>query len=157
MPTKKNLQDTHISRQLRSLHDSLLIIVSTMNRPQRDEEMVRKAGINLDRALFPLLVTVERKGPIGVVELADRIGRDYSTVSRQVAKLESAGLVARVESATDRRLREAVITPQGKAMTDAVDIARDEMGRAIFSSWDEAEFEDLVRLIKKFAHDLESC
>jgi predicted transcriptional regulator len=30
---------------------------------------------------------VARLGPIGVVDFADRAGRDYTTVSRQVAKL----------------------------------------------------------------------
>ena len=69
-----------------------------MNRPQRDEALIREAGIPLDRALFPLLVGIERFGPIGVVELADRVGRDYTTVSRQVAKLESLGLAERRQS-----------------------------------------------------------
>jgi len=62
--------------------------------PQNDEALVRDAAIPLDRALFPLLVAVERFGPIGVVDLADRVGRDYTTVSRQVARLESLGLAA---------------------------------------------------------------
>ena len=155
MPNPKNLQDTHISRQLRRLHDALLAIASAMNRPQRDEIMVQKSGITLDRALFPLLVSIERVGPIGVVELADRVGRDYTTVSRQVAKLESAGLVQRQEGAVDRRVREATVTPKGKAMTDAVDRARDEIGRGIFASWDPRDFEELVRLMGKFAADLE--
>ncbi|MGY2328061.1 MarR family winged helix-turn-helix transcriptional regulator [Pseudomonas sp. SDT2931_S440] len=125
-----------------------------MNRPQRDEVMVREAGIALDRALFPLLVLVERLGPIGVVELADRVGRDYTTVSRQVAKLESLGLVDRQESAKDRRVRESVITPQGKAMTDRVDEARTRMGMAIFATWEQQDIDDLVRLMGKFAADL---
>ena len=155
MPNPKNLQDTHISTQLRRLHDALLSIASAMNRPQRDEIMVQKAGITLDRALFPLLVSIERVGPIGVVELADRVGRDYTTVSRQVAKLESAGLVQRQEGAVDRRVREATVTPKGKAMTDAVDLAREEIGRGIFASWDPRDFEELVRLMGKFAADLE--
>ena len=109
-----------------------------MNRPQRDESLIKEAGIPLDRALFPLLVGIERFGPIGVVELADRVGRDYTTVSRQVAKLESLGLVERRGSAADRRVREAVITPKGKAMTDLVDAARERIGRAIFETWDAA-------------------
>lgn len=155
MPDANNLQDTHISAQLRRLHDALLAIASVMNRPQRDEIMVQKAGITLDRALFPLLVGIERVGPIGVVELADRVGRDYTTVSRQVAKLESAGLIQRQEGAVDRRVREATVTPKGKAMTDAVDVAREEIGRGIFASWDPHDFEELVRLMGKFAADLE--
>ena len=53
--------------------------------------MSRSSASALDRALFPLLVGIERRGPIGVGDLADLAGRDYSTVSRQVAKLESLG------------------------------------------------------------------
>jgi len=156
MPAKKYVQDTHMSEQLRTLHGALISIVSAMNRPQRDEAMIRKAGISLDRALFPLLVGIERLGPIGVVDLADRAGRDHTTVSRQVAKLESLGLVERKAGATDRRVREAIIKPKGKAMTDAVDAAREQIGRAIFVNWDERDFQELVRLMQKFAQDIET-
>ncbi len=151
MPSNKNVQNTHISTQLRALHAALLDIVAVMNRPQRDEILIKAAGIRLDRALFPLLVGIERFGPIGVVELADRVGRDYTTVSRQVAKLESLELVERRASPADKRVREAVIAPKGKAMTDLVDAAREKIGRAIFESWDEADVGELVRLMRKFA------
>ena len=151
MASTKKVQTTHIGAQLRQLHAALLDIVAVMNRPQRDEVLIKAAGIRLDRALFPLLVLIERFGPIGVVELADRVGRDYTTVSRQVAKLESLGLVGRQAGAGDRRVRAAVIAPKGKAMTDAVDAARDRIGRAIFSSWDKDDIDDLVRLMRMFA------
>jgi DNA-binding MarR family transcriptional regulator len=153
MSTKK-VQNTHISDQIRILHGALIDIVSVMNRPQRDEIMVREAGISLDRALFPLLVLIERLGPIGVVELADRVGRDYTTVSRQVTKLESLDLIKRQDSAADRRVREAVISPKGKAMTKRVDAARDRMGETIFETWDTDEFESFVRSMVKFAETL---
>ncbi len=152
--SRKSVQKAHISAQLRDLHGSLVEIVGVMNRPQRDEAMVREAGIALDRALFPLLVLVERLGPIGVVELADRVGRDYTTVSRQVAKLETLGLILRQESAVDRRVRESVITEKGKGMTDKVDEARERMGVSIFSTWDEGDFDNLVRLMRKFADEI---
>jgi DNA-binding MarR family transcriptional regulator len=151
MTSRKNVQYTHNSTRIRTLHGALIDIVSAMNRPQRDEQMVREAGISLDRALFPLLVGIERLGPIGVVDIADRVGRDYTTVSRQVARLESLGLVAREASAADRRVREAVVTPKGKAMTDAVDLARERIGAAIFARWDDHDVEELVRLMRKFA------
>ena len=151
MPSRKRVQDTHISEQIRALHGAVIDIVSVMNRPQRDERMVQEAGISLDRALFPLLVGIERRGPIGVVELADCVGRDYTTVSRQVAKLESLGLVERRGSTADQRVREATVTPKGKAMTDRVDAARDRIGRSIFATWDAHDIEELVRLMRKFA------
>ncbi len=133
------------------LHGAVLEIVAAMNRPQRDEILIREAGIALDRALFPLLVGVERFGPIGVVEMADRVGRDYTTVSRQFAKLESLGLIKRQGSADDGRVREAVITPKGKAMINRVDAARERLLRAKFSTWDPRDFNDLVRLTRKLA------
>jgi DNA-binding MarR family transcriptional regulator len=126
-------------------------VVAVMNRPQGDEKLIREAAIPLERALFPLLVWIERVGPIGIVELADRVGRDYTTVSRQVAKLESLDLIARQAGEKDRRVREAVIMPKGKAMTDAVDAARERVGRAIFSSWKPRDVDELVRLMRKFA------
>lgn len=156
MSPKKKVQDTHISPQLRTLHDALIRVVGVMNRPQRDEAMVREAGISLDRALFPLLVGIERLGPIGVVELADRAGRDYTTVSRQVAKLESLGLVQRQAGVADRRVREAIVTAKGKTMTDAVDAARERIGRAIFATWEPDDVANLVRLLQRFAEDLEN-
>lgn len=147
----KNVHDTHISHQIRVLHGALLDILIVMNRPERDEALIRLAGIDLDRALFPLLVGIERFGPIGVVDLAARAGRDHTTVSRQVARLASLGLVERRESTADRRVREAVVTPKGKAMTQMIDEAREGMGRAIFASWDAKDIDDLTRLMRKFA------
>lgn len=151
MPSTKKVQNTRISEQIRTLHGALVDIFSVMNRPERDETLIKEAGIRLDRALFPLLVGIERFGPIGVVELADGVGRDYTTISRQVAKLESLGLVKRQANAADRRVREAVVTPEGKAMTDLIDAARDRMGRAIFQTWDSHDIDKLVRLMRKFA------
>ena len=151
MASTKKVQNTHINDWLRELHGAVLDIVAAMNRPQRDEILIKAAGIPLDRALFPLLVGIERFGPIGVVEMADRVGRDYTTVSRQVAKLESLGLVERQPSSADRRVREAAITPSGKAMTDLVDTAREKIGRAIFATWDAPDIDALVRLMRKFA------
>jgi DNA-binding MarR family transcriptional regulator len=151
MPSRKRVHNTHIGAQIRDLHGSLLDIVGVINRPSGDELLIKEAAIPLDRALFPLLVVIGKFGPIGVVDLADRVGRDYTTVSRQVAKLESLGLIARRADPRDRRIRESAITPTGKLMTDAVDSARERIGRRIFKTWDPHDIDALVRLMRKFA------
>lgn len=150
MSTNK-VQNAHISACLPELHRSLIDLVGIMNEPERDAAMLEAAGLSLERALFPLIVLVERLGPIGVVELAGRVGRDYTTVSRQVARLEDLGLVSRRASAADKRVREAVITPQGKLATDAVDAARERMALALFSDWSRGDFDELVRLMRMLA------
>ncbi len=147
MSTTK-VHNTHIKKMLPELHRSLIEIVSIMNQPERDVELLAKAGLSLERALFPLLVLVERLGPIGVVDLAGRVGRDYTTVSRQIARLEELGLVSRRSSAADKRIREAIITPRGKVATDALDSAREAMALARFSDWRREDFDDLVRLMR---------
>jgi DNA-binding MarR family transcriptional regulator len=151
-PSPKREHDKLVSEQVRALHEALVDIISVINRPDRDEMMVREAGIALDRALFPLLVVIERRGPIGVVDLADRIGRDYTTISRQVAKLESLGLVERQSSAEDRRVTQATVTAKGKTMTDAVDRARDRLVGGMFAKWDQHDVTELIRLMRKFAN-----
>ena len=150
MSTDK-VHNTHISRSLPELHRSLIDIASVMNRPERDVALLEAAGLKLERALFPLLVLVERLGPIGGVDLAGRVGRDYTTVSRQVARLEELGLVTRRAGSVDRRVREAAITPEGKIATDALDAARESMALGLFRDWSENEFSDLVRLMRKLA------
>jgi DNA-binding MarR family transcriptional regulator len=145
------VHNAHISAALPELHRSLIDIVGVMNRPDRDEGMLQMAGLSLERALFPLIVLIERLGPIGVVDLAGRVGRDYTTVSRQVARLEELGLVSRRPGSADRRIREAVITPQGKIATDAVDAARERMALALFKDWDRGDFDELRRLMRKLA------
>jgi len=154
VPSRKKVQNAHTSDRFRQLHWAIVDIVSAMNRPQRDEALIKEAGIPLDRALFPLLVGIERFGPMGVVELADRAGRDYTTVSRQVAKLESLGLVEREGSATDRRVRKAVIAPKGRKMTELIDAARERMTRSIWETWKSSDIDTFTRLIRKYADAL---
>ncbi len=154
MPSTKNVHNTHISADLQRLHGAVLDIVAVIVGPQRDELLIREAGIRLDRALFPLLVLIARFGPVGVVDLADRVGRDHSTVSRQVAKLEALKLVARRPGTQDRRVREAVATDEGHAMAARIDAARERLLRAMFESWSAADLDALVRLTRRFADQL---
>lgn len=150
----KKVHSTHIKAVLPSLHASLLEIATVMNRPERDEELLALAGLTFERALFPLLVLVERKGPIGVVDLAGRVGRDYTTVSRQVARLEELGLVERRAGSADKRVREAIITRRGKSATDALESARETMALGMFREWSREDLDELVRLMGKFAEGM---
>ena len=129
-------------------------LVGIMNSPQRDAGMIREAGISLDRALFPLLLTIDWKGPIGVTELADLVGRDHTTVSRQVPKLEELGLIERRASGTDRRVREAVITEKGREMTRIVDATRNRVVSKLLENWSKRDLQTLARLMRRLADDV---
>jgi len=147
----ENVHDAHIKAILPGMHRALLEIVGMINQPERDDVLLRLAGLELERALFPLLVLVDWFGPIGVVDAAGRIGRDYTTVSRQIARLEEIGLVTRRPSATDRRVREAAITPKGKIAAQALDAARERIALAVFREWKAKDLDDLARLLRMLA------
>ncbi len=141
-------------QELKVLHGALVDLVAMMNEPQRDDTLLNEAGVSLDRALFPLLVGIERYGPIGVVDLAAKAGRDYSTVSRQVTRLESLGLIDRQASEADRRINEAVITAKGKNITAALDAARQRLATPLLARWSDEDFSTLVRLLRRFVDDI---
>jgi len=147
----KSVQNTHFSSQFNSLHKSILDIITVMNRPQRDEMLLKAAGLSLERALFSLLISIAKFGPIGIVELADCAGRDHTTVSRQVARLEELGLVVRQTGKRDRRIREAVITDKGRMVTDRIDQTREHIGREILADWEDEDLGQLVVLLRRLA------
>jgi hypothetical protein len=43
------------------------------------------------------------------------------------------------------------ISPKGKVMTQAVDAARERIGRRILKTWDPRDIEEFARLVRKFA------
>ncbi|AKL12210.1 hypothetical protein AB182_13200 [Phytobacter ursingii] len=110
---------------------------SVMNHPLRDVELMRKADINLDQTLFPLLVAIERFGPLGVVDLANR-----------------AGLVQKTSNPEDRRVSAVSVSEAGKAMTLKIDVGRQQMMNATFENWTAQEVQDLFRLVEKYARPL---
>ena len=149
MTSRNNVQNTHMSDLLRRLHLSLIEIVSAMNRAQNDDALLSAAEVRLDRALLPLLVGIERLGPISVGDIADRAGRDYTTVSRQLKKLDELGLVERTPGETDQRVSLAQVTAQGRRMTDALDEARERLARTALADWDVADLDQLVGLLER--------
>jgi DNA-binding MarR family transcriptional regulator len=144
----------HNTRNKDLLHHALTDLVSVLTRPQPDERLLQEAGVGLDRALFPLLVRIGLYGPVGVVELADIVGRDHSTVSRQLAKLESLGLIARTANPDNRRVKEAVLTEAGEQMRRAIGAARHRIFDDVQRSWSAADRAELLRLVRRLADDM---
>jgi DNA-binding MarR family transcriptional regulator len=147
--SSNSVQNTHISDLLRRLHLAMVEIVSAMNRAHNDEALMQEAGVRLDRALLPLLVGVDKLGPISVGDLADRSGRDYTTVSRQLKKLKELGLVERSSSAADQRISVAEVTELGQRTAGALDQARERLARAALSDWNVADLDLLVSLLER--------
>jgi DNA-binding MarR family transcriptional regulator len=71
-----------------------------------------------------------------------------------VAKLADLGLVDRRPSATDRRVKEAVISTAGRRVTDALDAARHRLSAPVFAHWSDRDLFELERLMRRYVDDL---
>ncbi|MGH2923177.1 MAG: MarR family winged helix-turn-helix transcriptional regulator [Solirubrobacterales bacterium] len=74
------------------------------------------AGGDLGPSQLAALATIERHGPLAPTELAEREVIKRPTATRVLAKLERAGLVARVTDPCDRRSSIITITGDGRSL-----------------------------------------
>ncbi|MEN3930540.1 MarR family transcriptional regulator [Microvirga sp. W0021] len=136
---------------INDLHKAILDLNGVLHSPRIENQVMQQAGVELDRALFPLLLRIGMRGPIGVVKLAEQVGRDHSTVSRQVAKLESLGLITRQSGQADQRMKEACITDSGQKLVRAIAHIHDGIVEKALEHWSESDREQLTILMRKLA------
>jgi DNA-binding MarR family transcriptional regulator len=136
-----------------ALHAAFMDLVGLLNRPEPDEVMLALAGVQLDRALFPLLSRIGLKAPISVVELGKVSGKDHSTVSRQVARLEELGLVERVPSPTDQRVRLLAPSAKGAEMVGKLRIARRKAIGQWTRDWDRADRQKFLETLQMIVRE----
>jgi DNA-binding MarR family transcriptional regulator len=142
------MHDTH---KYDALALALIDLVGMLNSPRQDEILLKEAGVLIDRALFPLLVRIGASKSLNVADLAEQVGRDQSTVSRQTAKLEGMGLIERRAGAADQRAREATITAAGRRLVGAITNARRRLFDRLFAGWSIEDVEALTRLNRRLA------
>ena len=133
---------------------ALIDLIGFLNSPQRDDALLGEAGVDIDRALFPLLVRLDKTGPLSVAGLADQVGRDHTTISRQLAKLERLGLVSRQGGVGDRRVRTANLTAAGDKVVQAITSARQRLLSRALAEWDETDLASLASLNRRFVDAL---
>ncbi|MEV7183700.1 MarR family transcriptional regulator [Kitasatospora sp. NPDC093102] len=125
----------------------------------RRMEQVRTSGGGvgaLDRAAYLLLDRLERHGPANVKALAEALGVDSSTVTRQVAPLVAAGLVGRVQDPADRRAVRLALTSHGAGRLTEVRDGRAELTRRLVAGWPPEEQRAFCALLARFNHAMES-
>ncbi|MFZ4300265.1 MarR family winged helix-turn-helix transcriptional regulator [Streptomyces cinereoruber] len=65
-------------------------------------------------------LTVLRRGPAAMRALAESMTCDASNVTGIIDRLEKRGLVRREADASDRRVKNVVLTAEGERVTDAI-------------------------------------
>jgi DNA-binding MarR family transcriptional regulator len=139
-----------------TLIQALLRLTGFFNRPQADVVLLRRAGSSLDRALFPLLIRASLEEQLTVSQLADTVGRHYSTVSRQITALQEQGFVKRTPDPCDNRQSFITVTAKGRAEAARIANARKVALAAVFTDWSAIDQANLARLVSKLTSSLET-
>jgi len=104
-------------------------------------------GPVLERPALMLLIGAAERGPVRPSVLAEVLYLDLSTVSRQLAALETSGWVARERDPDDRRAFLVRITDQGRRVLDANLAARRALLKDLLTDWSEDERLEFARLL----------
>jgi len=136
------------------IYQSLFEIVTFFNRPQQDGKLLSRAGVQLDKTLFPILMTIQHTQPIGLVELAHNVNKNYTTLSRQVDVLVDLGLVHTSPAPHDKRMRHISLANEGKKMIETIADARRAMMSEHLQGWGEGDKIQLKEVLGKLADSL---
>ncbi|WP_237536330.1 MarR family transcriptional regulator [Streptomyces sp. SID5785] len=93
-------------------------------------------------------LTVLRRGPAAMRALASTLTCDASNITGIVDRLEKRGLVRREPSASDRRVKNVVLTAEGERVTDAIR-ARMRATQDGLDRLDDADRERLAELLER--------
>lgn len=149
MTDRKTAEDTRgTSPQTRNLEWELTVLARTL------ESIQRRRRYPLERAQYLHLRLILAEGAQTISNLAARFALDDSTVTRQVAAMEAAGLVFRVVNPDDHRSYLIDATPIGRSKTEAMHARRLERIDALIAEWPDAERETAPRLLAKLNRGL---
>lgn len=107
-------------------------------------------GCDLSAAQSHLLYEINRSTNPPMQQVADSLGTDITTFSRQVQTLIKMNLVKKTPVPADRRVYSLSLTNEGKIVARIIDQQMNEYLQEAFSNMSEFETETLLRSIKLF-------
>jgi DNA-binding MarR family transcriptional regulator len=145
------LSDTELKRVASSM--SILSRAFTLSRPH--EQLIKEAGVRLDRAGSALLFKLRAHGESArVSDLAQLLDVDTPAVTRKVQQLERLGYVAITPDVDDKRAKRVAITKSGEKTIERIMLAANHRLSRLFEGWTKEEVTIFSSSLDKFAHAL---
>jgi MarR family transcriptional regulator, 2-MHQ and catechol-resistance regulon repressor len=108
---------------------------------------IEETGLGLSD--FAVLEALLHKGPLPVNTIGPIVDLTPGSISIAVDRLFAKGLVTRVESAEDRRVRIVALTPRGKSLIDSAFRKHSGQMKRVFSELSPEELRGLEVALKK--------
>ena len=134
------LEETaRVSRKIRTLFDA----------------RVRERGLTMARART--LLSIARCEAANQKDLADDLEIETATLVRIIDGLETQGLIERHEVEGDRRAKQVVLTSEGEALADVVDLVATQVGKEVLAGIPRHELQSAHGILRRMAANVESA
>jgi len=136
--------------------DHVIALIARV-RDKAYEFIIRELNKKKITGLVPshggIMSTLFKKDRASMKELAERIGRDKSTVTALVNKLMRAGYVSKEKDADDNRITYLRLTAKGRSLERYFDEISERLIATAFRGFSRKEREDIVKGIVKMLNN----
>lgn len=105
-------------------------------------------GVNLSVVQGQILYEIDRQHKPSIQQVAEALGTDITTFSRQVQSLMKMNLVKKTPTPEDRRVFELSLTTEGTFVAATIDQQMNAYLNEIFSHMNDFERETVIRSVK---------
>lgn len=96
-----------------------------------------------------LTVLYDHEGKLSMKKIAELLGKEKSTITSLVNKLEKLGYVQKVKSQKDRRTTFVCLTEMGKDIEQKFEEISSDLQKTAYHNFSIEEKQELLRLLKK--------
>lgn len=112
--------------------------------------MEQAAPFGVTTTQYGVLVILRACEGLDQISLSKKVGLDRSTTGLVIKKLETEGLVVRIEDALDHRRKVIVLTAKGERKLESLRTAAARSQAIALSAFTPAEAEQFLSLLRKF-------
>ncbi|WHZ00074.1 MarR family winged helix-turn-helix transcriptional regulator [Peribacillus simplex] len=102
-------------------------------------------GIEISLVQSHILYEINRKNKASIQQIAETLGTDITTFSRQIQSLIKLNLVTKTPDAEDRRISILSLTDEGVKINQTIDQQMNDYLNEIFKTMNEFEKDSVVR------------
>jgi DNA-binding MarR family transcriptional regulator len=137
--------------------DGLLSRMAEMgNSPRLLGRLLTLSGVAVQPSGWAILTALHRHGQVRVSELAEHLGLDQSTVSRQLKPLDAAGLIDRQAHDGDRRVAIVSLSDKGADAYGAVRQRWLDDLNWFMRNWSDADRAHFGELAERFSDEIDA-
>jgi DNA-binding MarR family transcriptional regulator len=105
-------------------------------------------GMEISLVQSHIIHEIDKQNNPSVQQVADTLGIDVTTFSRQIQNLTKMGLVKKQQLPEDKRVYILSLTTEGKYVSTSIDTEMNQYLQEVFSHMNEFEKDTVIRSIK---------